>query len=102
MPALVKAPECCLGGHPHCSEVAHGWGMTESVRQSDARGTLAELVKESSRGEAELGGWPNPLIVGLLQVLKCLQGWCLSPTPSSRTEWASPGYEPQCPSSPWS
>lgn len=38
--------------------------MTESVRQSDARGTLAELVKESSRGEAELGGWPNPLIRG--------------------------------------
>lgn len=53
---MVKAPECCLGGHPHCSEVAHRWGMTESVRQPDARGTLAELVKESSPGGGRAWG----------------------------------------------
>ena len=96
-----------VGGCPYRCEVAYGQEMPASFQQPDRGDTVAELVKESSKvgsraGVGLGGGWANPLILGLLQVLKCLKGWCLPPTPSHRTEPASPRSEPQGPSSPGS
>ena len=48
-PVCRKSPSVSLGGGPHCSRVAHGQGMTESLPQPEGRATLAKLVKESSK-----------------------------------------------------
>lgn len=57
--------------------------------EPEGGGALAELVEESSEWKAELGVRQNLLILLLLQVLKCLTGQCLLPTPS-HTQWSGP------------